>query len=196
MMAGETQRWVPLLPVVQLAYNNKVSARHGCTPFSLMFTRKLNAFMNYTHVELTDVEVDELKRRISSAVDLVYPAVEERTKSYNAKMKSLFDRSKNVSVQFPSGSYVMVSNVTRRSKWEPEWEGPYVVIRRKMAGSYRLRCPASGKDIGAPVPPERLKAIKVGPVTGTTLEVDQIVEHITDEHGDVSVPGSLERARP
>ena len=90
-----------------------------------------------------------------------------------------------MSVQFPSGSFVLVSNVTRRNKWEPLWEGPYVVIRRNMAGSYRLRCPASGMDIGAPVPPERLKAIKVSSDVGTTLEVDHIVEHVKDEQGDV-----------
>ena len=55
-----------------------------------------------------------------------------------------------------------------------------------MAGSYRLRCPATDKDIGAPVAPDRLKAVKIGPVTGTILEVDHIVEHVTNEHGEVS----------
>ena len=181
MMFGETRRWALFLPIVQLAHNNKVSARNGCTPFSLMFTRKMNMFMDHSNVELTDVESSELVKRYNQAVDVIYPAVEERTKSYNSNMKMLFDKKHNVSVQFPSGSYVMVLNPTRSNKMEPFWDGPFVVLRRTTAGTYLLQNNATGDSCGAAVSPERMKTIKLSERIQGSLEIDYIVEHMVND---------------
>ena len=98
-------------------------------------------------------------------------------------MKDNFDRTKNFGVQFPSGSFVMVSNATRKNKWKPQWEGPYIVIRRNMGGSYRLKCPATEEVIGAPIPPERLKAVKLEPDDHGVFVIDHIVKSRKNSQG-------------
>ena len=44
-----------------------------------MFARKLNKFVEYADVDLREVAQSELADRVRTAVELVFPAVEERT---------------------------------------------------------------------------------------------------------------------
>jgi transposase InsO family protein len=44
VLNGAIQEWVPWVPFVQLAYNNRISSRTGSTAFSLMFGRTLRIF--------------------------------------------------------------------------------------------------------------------------------------------------------
>lgn len=53
-----------------------------------------------------------------------------------------------------------------------------------MGGSYRLKCPAIEKDIGAPVPPERLKAVKLKPDVRGVFVIDHIVKSRKNPQGE------------
>ncbi|KAG0807119.1 hypothetical protein G6F16_013859 [Rhizopus arrhizus] len=79
-LEGATEDWHHYIPSVQLMINNKISTRLQTTPFSLMFARNINDFIEYRDDagELKKKEYmphDELLKRIDHMSQVVFPVV-------------------------------------------------------------------------------------------------------------------------
>ena len=71
---------------------------------------------------------------------MVFPDISKKFKAVQKKIKYRFDNRKYTeNILFPDGSYVMVMDVTKRSKLDPMFKGPFKVIRRTQGGSYILQ---------------------------------------------------------
>jgi hypothetical protein len=76
------------LPSVQLFINMKISRRHGSTPYSLMFARQPNQFVDHSQVEPKPQSEEELLKRLDYMTMIVYPSIHEKTKGTSANLKN------------------------------------------------------------------------------------------------------------
>ena len=116
---GVKKDWDHYVAGTQLAVNNKVTAIHSSTPFSLMFGRRLNGFDDYNGVQSKPLNEDELLSRIETLTKLVYPAIFEKSKQSQNKIPLQRNRAQAKTDPFPVRSYVMVKDVLRRGKLDP-----------------------------------------------------------------------------
>ncbi|HYT43837.1 MAG TPA: RNase H-like domain-containing protein, partial [Methylomirabilota bacterium] len=173
--AGED--WDLYVPSVQLALNNKVSKRLNTPPFSLMFARKMNGFIDYRGEEAQPMSQEELLKRIDHMADVVFPAIKEKNELAANAQKRIFD-DKHVLIDIPDGSHVMVRLATRASKLAPAYEGPYTVIRRTQGGSYILQ-DETGMFMSRDYVPSELKLISQDDIVSKDdlYEVEAILAH-------------------
>jgi hypothetical protein len=142
MIQSNGRDWDHYLPIVQLCMNRVVKTKLMSSPFSLMFARRIampedngNKKVSITKNTMT---IDQLEDRIKHMEELVFPAINERVKRINEEYAKKFNK-KNIMVDIPVGSHVMVKLDRRAGKLAPIYEGPYTVVRRNQGGSYELK---------------------------------------------------------
>ena len=87
-------------------------------------------------------------------------------------------------VTFNPGDEVMVLDKTRKSKWDPAYEGSYTVIRKTRGGSYILK-DKEEKELKTRFPPSLLKKIikSISNTDEQSYEIKQITNHRKVENG-------------
>src|SRR5579871_4236825 len=109
--------------------NCKVAAIHRSTLFSLMFGRQFNSFQNYKQVQVGLLSYKDLKNRVDYLTRIVFSGISAKVNTMQKKIVNIFNKKIHTEdILFPDGSYVMTTNITRRSKLDPIYEGPYEVI--------------------------------------------------------------------
>lgn len=159
---GALPTWARYLRAAQYMTNLKVASVHHSTPFSLFFARRQNDFIDHSGSDSHDSQVlltrDELEGRLRYMTDIVFPAVSGRSRSTQRYWKGKFDdRAKLVS--YPEGALVMTVIERKTRGLDPEYEGPYKVMRRTRGGSYMLM-DSDGKLLSRNYAPSQLKLIK------------------------------------
>eukprot|EP00733_Pompholyxophrys_punicea_P000125 Pompholyxophrys_punicea_v1_NODE_19_length_5902_cov_21.503677.p1 type:complete len:734 gc:universal NODE_19_length_5902_cov_21.503677:2263-62(-) len=175
-LQDEIQAWHRVIPSIQLMLNSKVAALHGASPFSNMFTRELNGFRDYENApDVKPLDAEAVKSRQRQAAEIVFPAVKLRSQQVQERRKTAFDSSHCITDQLPEGTPVMVKNVSKSNKFEPNWEGPYSILRCNKGGAYEL-IDSTGALFPRPVPPSLCKVIG-GDFATDSMEVDAILNH-------------------
>ncbi len=160
-LQGAMHDWADFVPYTQLAYNSKISSVTGCTPFSLMFGRRLNDFRPYGKSTSSGMSLQLWQEHQKKVSSIVYPAVNERILQAKGKSSLQFDNKHRIlhNNAFPQGSLVMMLDSTRESKWDPVFEGPFVVVRRNRGGAYVLK-DQLGETLKRTVPADKLKLVQ------------------------------------
>ncbi|CEP09913.1 hypothetical protein, partial, partial [Parasitella parasitica] len=134
MCGNDTHNWDDRLSICQLAMNMKVKSRTASTPFSLMFARQVNTQREAKKVNLNGrppLTLDELQQRIQHMNNIVFPAIQERTKRVAEEYTKKMDKRRMIIEDIPFDSAVMVRLPEgRQSKLSPLYAGPYIVVRR------------------------------------------------------------------
>ena len=99
---------------MEFGLNNRISARHLSTPFSLMFGRKPNQLSNYKGCISDIIPEEDLIDHFNLLTDTVYPALARVTDRYYSKMQSRHSKSNLIVEQYPVGTAV------RRRESPPE----------------------------------------------------------------------------
>ena len=176
---GVQRDWDLHVATTQYAINLKVSARHGSTPFSLMFAQTPNGFSNYTATQdlTANFDAEGYLKKLQTFTDIVFPAINKKTQDYitarfnDAKPKRATGRT------FPEGSFVMATNKNKANKFEANFEGPYKVIRQNKGGAYLLQ-DADGAFLPRNYAADELKIISHDPDDfGTSYVVEKILDH-------------------
>ncbi|CEI92231.1 hypothetical protein RMCBS344292_06498 [Rhizopus microsporus] len=141
---------------------NKISTRLQSTPFSLMFARNMNDYIDYrddtgNKLKKEYMPHDELLKRIGYMSQVVFPAIQDKTNIYTGRQKEKAD-SKNCQLSFPEGSYVMVRDREQTNSLSPTFKGSYRVVRQTQGGSYIL-CDIDETLMSRNYSPEELKLI-------------------------------------
>lgn len=191
---GAMHQWTDFIPYVQLAYNCKIAALTGSTPFSLMFGRSVNDFEKYGRTRTqarSEMSMELWKTRQQRLSEVIYPAVNEHVLTKKSKMQSDFIRTKNIISEdkFPCGAQVMMVDKTRESKWDPVYEGPFTVVRMNRGNAYILR-DALG-ELKRTVPADQLKLVsregsEAVVEDAETHEVKAIKDHRAEKNGKSS----------
>ena len=80
-------------------------------------------------------------------------------------------------ILFPEGSYVMIMDVTQKSKLDPIYEGLFKVMRHTHGGSYILQ-DNDGRLLSHNYLPSALKLISQDPIfSGQAYEISAILDH-------------------
>ena len=187
---GAMHEWSDYLPYLQLAYNNKTAAMTSSTPFSLMFGRSLNAFEKYGKTKTgNDMDIVMWKSRLETLTNHIYPAVNEKILTVKKKDQREFGKSHKIieDDNFPPGAIVMQRDITRESKWDPRYEGPFMVLRRNRGGAYVLR--DSLGQLKRAVPADQLKLVKRNGdntvIEESVYEIKKIADHRTGKDGKI-----------
>jgi hypothetical protein len=143
-----------------------------------MFGRNVNEFRNYETEEAWEpMSNDELLFRVKQMAEVVFPAIKERTENMTMKQKENFDKNHKL-IQFPPKSIVMIKNQNKAGKLEPNYEGPYTVLRVTKGGAYVLQ-DQQGELMPKNYPPSALKLISHDDPINTedVYVVEAIVAH-------------------
>ena len=192
LLHGAVALWPLYLPFVQLVFNNKVQDLTGSTPFSLMFGRKLNEMKDYTAEPHLPVNMDEWQQHQQKVLSLIFPSVSDRIRGKQSEMRKKLDaiRKKITSDELIPGTVVMIKDPlyllhpSLRPTKEPQWIGPYTIVRRTLYGPYMLR-DDTGDMYPRQVNYDQMKVVyspKDIPADGSTdeddtYEVDYILDH-------------------
>lgn len=137
---GNKADWDIFVKPAQLFMNCKYNERTKTPPFTLMYGRNANDFIDYSQEkeEATRKEINaDLQSKVSEMQTVVYPAIFERTKKIVEKQKQAFDASHKI-MEFPIGSHVMIKVIQKTDKLDPNYIGTYTVVRKTSAGTYVL----------------------------------------------------------
>ncbi|EIE90565.1 hypothetical protein RO3G_15276 [Rhizopus delemar RA 99-880] len=183
MVNSNSNDWDDVLPIVQLASNYKIRHRSKSAPFSLMFARRLNSFEDYGDQSIADtipnrpVTEQELIERTDRMYQIVFPAIRERTQKIIEEASKRFN-DKNMIIDLPKDTAVMVRLPGRTSKLSPLYEGPYIVVRKTQGGSYVLK-DEQNELLHREYVPSELKVVSIDEtaIEDTYYEVEDIRDH-------------------
>jgi hypothetical protein len=140
LLEGRDNEWDQYIPSTQLFMNLKVSEMTGSTPYSLMYARSANKFMEINGSSKLPANIELLKERLDYMTQVVYPGVRTRSEKIHAKRNSAFEKNNQIRHEsFPDGTMVMVRDENRNGKSEPRYEGPFTILRRNKGGVYVLK---------------------------------------------------------
>jgi len=155
--------------------NTQVVSLHNSTPFSLFFARKANGFSNYTNDNGQVLTTDEMLERLKYMTEIVFPAIEEKSRATQKKMISRFNAAVLQS-EFPEGAKVMTLDPIKGDKLSPRYEGPYTVEQRTSHGSYVLR-DGTGAPLKRHFAPSQLKLVLEDIPDAPTFTVKKLLGH-------------------
>ncbi len=167
MVQGMHVHWPLYLSFVQLSINSKISELTLSTPFALMFARKMNDFVDYSHVQQEDqkVALDDWKKHQEEVLSLIYPQIELRAKRVQDEYKQKLEQiRKNVLLRdLPPGTQVMIFDEkylkgTPKPNTAPKYIGKYVIVRRETNGPYVVK-DMMGEVLPRKVPIEHMKVL-------------------------------------
>ena len=140
------EKWVDELPGVLWAYRTTVRRPTGISPFVLTYGMKAIILMEIGMPTLRTSEPEQLStesivKDLDTTVELRETAV-IRIASYHRQLANLYNRRVKPRVFHP-GNLVLrkvFENTTdpTTGKFQPNWEGPYVVTRASKSSSYAL----------------------------------------------------------
>ena len=175
-MKGSTAQWQLMLPMVQLCLNLKELKRTGTEPFTLFFSRAFNGLENFssTHPNENLIEaIEQHIQKINSLQNLFWPATVKRTEEIRNKKKSEFNTSKKIVESLNAGDKVMIKDVTRESKWDPIYEGPFEIVCQTKGGNYILK-DVTGEELPRRIPIHQIKLIDGSPSRGRSGKTSNI----------------------
>jgi transposase InsO family protein len=131
--------WKYRLNTIQFYLNRRVVHVHGTSPFTVMFGRRMNPFVNFQESQVLNEEEihSKGKTRMEFLTNVLFPRVTKEINLLRKQDKRRFDEYSRLN-QFPINSLVMITNTSKRSKLEPRFVGPYRIVRCQHDGSYLL----------------------------------------------------------
>ena len=137
--------WVQLLPMAQLAYNDKLSQTTGLTPFFANYGKNPNSFLQPRkgpNAEKALVKAKELKK--------VHNQLTETIKETNKKVRQQADKSRKDGPQLKKGDkvYLLTRNLKTKKpskKLDHVKVGPFLIIEERGPVNYKLDLPKDSK---------------------------------------------------
>ena len=168
---GLHELWPLYVPFIQLLYNYHISELSGSSPFSLMFGRTMNEFIDYTNEQhYTKLKMNDWKKHQDELLSLIFPAVQLRVKHIQEKYIKMFQKHKKYLLEhdLPAGTKVMIrdpeyiKSPETRPKDESRFIGPYFIVKRTLHGPYVLK-DKTGMIYERVVPIDQMKIITMKP---------------------------------
>jgi hypothetical protein len=195
-MVNATAFWHEWLPLTQMSLNLQINKRTGSSPYSLMFARAENQFEDYRWVSVPQEalgSIDALLEQQKLFREVIIPAIADRSRRTKATAHIHLDRKHKIVAPFKVGEHVFALDKTRSSKWDPVYEGPFVVVKQSRGGAYTL-ADATNNILKRKFTVDMLKPMLVSsgggiPVLPTNTEqqhyeVEHIVQHKRNRRGE------------
>jgi hypothetical protein len=153
-LKGAAGAWVEELPSVLWSLRTTPNRSTQYTPFFLVYGAEavLPADVRFEAPRVTAYTESSSNIALQDAVDLLDEARDialARTTVYQQALRNCHSRRIR-SRSFSVGDMVLRLKQKRPLKLESPWEGPYIITEVIPGGAYRLKNPASGKDVENP----------------------------------------------
>jgi hypothetical protein len=137
---GTYAAWNLWIPLVQLSVNESISQWTNSIPFSLMFGRKFNNFVDFSKIDGSTASSVPEKTIQSWNIfqESVLPALNKRTEEVKEKQENRLNQRRQSTVLKP-GTQVMLVDPVRTSKWDPMYEGPFEIMQQHRGGAYSVK---------------------------------------------------------
>ena len=172
--------WDKWIPYVLLAYRSRVHTSTKCTPFELVFGRKMNTFEDWTNTLLKDEEAALIQRanEIKHLVEHTQRSAKDNIKDSQVKQKIIQDNQNHLVLKIlEPGTSVFIKNEGLLSKLSPRYSGPYKVVRHTSGGNYVLEN-ALQELVKMSYPRQKLKVVsELENDDSVNLEVEKIIDH-------------------
>ena len=135
-MEGAYGRWDDWLPMVQISLNQVLNKRTDLTAFGLMFNWPFNGLGDFHDVANEEALDSVMKKQQKAWVlfrDAVLPGLKSRVADVKREQQMKINAKKQVESLLPGDV-----DITRESKWEPIYEGPYSILHQHKSGTYSL----------------------------------------------------------
>jgi hypothetical protein len=117
-----------------------INSFHGSSPYSLLWARSPNDFVDYRDVDMVAETDQEREKRLLFLNSIVFPTFLEMVNRKHVERNEKFVRNhRMILLENPRGAQIMVKGEMRADKSAPRYEGPFTVIRRKGSGNYLLK---------------------------------------------------------
>ena len=184
-LQGRKEEWDLYLPITQYAMNLKYSRLHKSRPYTVIFNKVPNDMKDYSHIKPTlrseAVDAKMIEQKFKYVNEVVIPALSKRIKETQEADNAYFmKKNKIVHNPFPIHSEVMIKNVTRESKTDPVYEGPFYISGLTKNGSYIL-VDKQNNLLSRDVPTSHIKLITPPSGKGVVSEL----HNEQDEHYEV-----------
>jgi hypothetical protein len=152
-----------------------------------MYNRRFNDFRDYSDTTLSEWSetLGKTKESWEKFTSAVLPGIYQRTIQNKQKQGERLDSRKQVPI-IENGTNVMIKDPMKTSKWDADYEGPYVVKRRSKGGAYILE-DALGVELPRRVTIEMIKPVDTFAVSKekTTKKLGRIIDHRVEGGGFV-----------
>jgi hypothetical protein len=144
--------WVKFVPYVEFAYRTQDLEGFGVSPYQIMFGRDPRLPLDlYSQEASLEAAVDRVKYASlqSESCKVVWDLVKEIQQVSNQKNKTRYDKS-HKPVAFEVGSQVLVwvpPRVVGSHKLERKFRGPFTVLAKKSAVTYKVKRVATGREL-------------------------------------------------
>jgi hypothetical protein len=178
---GVMASWCILIPSIQYFMNVKVSRTTGSQPFTLMFGRAPNPFLDYSNVMIT--EPSALEDRLNFINYAVFPGTYSRAVEIAQKNSKKFNARHRI-LPFPFfkiGSVVLYKdpNITKVTpKSVPRWTP--MIVKGVGPGLHYQLASLDGVLLATPVPVNHIKPrpdLKSLANSSKVLEIECILDH-------------------
>ena len=172
--------WDKWIPFVLLAYRSRVHTSTKCTPFELVFGRKMNNFEDWTNNLLANEEATLVQRanEIKYLVEHTQRTAKVNIKNSQVKQKIIQDNQNHLVLEIlEPGTSVFIKNEGILSKLSPRYSGPYKVVRHTSSGNYVLEN-ALQELVKMSYPRQKLKVVsELETEDSVNREVEKIIDH-------------------
>ena len=140
--AGDLHNWTSYLPVIQMMENNKILSSHRSKAFEVFFNRFFDSTMLGSNPSSKLTSQDCLVNS-QKLYKLIFPELVKKVASYRNKYANQYNSSHNILPDVQAGKLVMVRNFLKKKKDKmvPKWNGPYIVKRMTLNGTYEVETP-------------------------------------------------------
>ena len=189
MLEGRAENWDLYLDGTAYCLNLHKSRLHGMMPFVVVFARLPNELTDYSKIKAVlpeqEIDVKALKDKIKLVDKILVPAIREQiVKTKEADNAYFRKRHKILENPFPIGSSVMIKNVEKNKKTDPNYEGPYSVYGYTKNGSYILQDKAEA-FLSRDIPTSHIKLISEDGIrpeeNNHIFEIQAILNHRGEE---------------
>ena len=193
--AVEPDQWDLYLDAIQYAVNCQYSRLHKSRPFTIMFNRQPNDFIDYSEQVDSSIDIEKadnklINQKLKFVKEVVIPSIAKRIKDTQSVDHENFKKShKIIDKKYSLNSKVMIVNVHRSSKLHPRWLGPFIIKGYTNNGSYILS-DLTGDLLSRDVVTHHIKLIEDGNQRSPNslkekhYEVQAIVNHRKTSDGD------------
>jgi hypothetical protein len=137
-------KWEDCLPFAEFSYNNSYQASLQMAPFEALYGRKCRTPLNWSETGESQVFGPDIIREAEEQVQLI----RNRLKAAQSRQKSYADsRRRPISFQVGDFVYLRVTPLKGmqrfhvKGKLAPRYIGPYKILERRGAMSYKLELP-------------------------------------------------------
>ena len=159
---AQLEHWDQYLSWTQFYMNNKIHDLFETSPFSLMYGRESNKFLDYSNTKVQLETEAKTVNRWEQMARIVYPAIRQKAKQRQQVIARQVD-DRNIIRTFKTGQKVMILKPEQtvrgsvRNKLEPSYFGPMLITRINKRNGHYTGIEEQTGNLIVDMPPSRLK---------------------------------------